>query len=163
MYSIDNQYINNQIVECFTWSLREELSIAKDVKSSHLINTEDFVIQTVELGLAPLLEAIAAGVLSCFTEGVSQLFPEEYVRSSAKGLIFEITRVLESRQVLGTSAESFVKKGKGVASKKSATPLSISPRQRLLNTMATTQNPILQKNVFLGVLFLTGRSIDLSR
>ena len=133
------------------------------MKSSQLVDTEDFVIQTVELGLAPLLEAIAAGVLSYFTEGVPQLFPEEYVRSSAKGLIFEITRVLDSRQNSGTSSESSIKKGKGITSKKSGAPLSVSPRQRLLNTMATTQNPILQKNVFLGVLFLTGRSIDLSR
>jgi hypothetical protein len=129
---------------------------------------ESFNISLVELGLVPLLEAISTGIPLKLTDVKDEIndsvsiFPESFIRSTAKSVIFDIASTLDSSRI-GNRREIDKENDKKDGVKKTSVNTTLPPRQRLLSTMINTSNQTLQKNIFIGMIFLTGRSLDLSR
>ena len=127
-------------------SRKEERKVSERAQTQ----TEIMILITaiVEQALVPVLEMVSRGIAVTTTDRTYQ-FPEVHIRSLATDLLFATTNSLERKD----DHQSVNKKGSG---KTSSHASSLS--KRMLNTLLNTQNPILKKNIFASLLFLSARS-----
>ena len=103
------------------------------------------------------------------------LFPESFIRLTAKNIIFELTKFIDTRKetlnktnkIVSDNNSNTTKTKKSSSDFKSANNASkqvvVSFQKKLFNSLYLTQDMQLKKNIFFSILFLSARSDDLSR
>jgi len=122
-----------------------------------------------------LLEIISLGIELSYEDTIEKigLFPELYIRSTAKNILIEISKIVDSNEDPSVAksatnttegkknqSRAAVSVGK-VGATSSFKPISI--RQKLFNTLVLTSDLFLKKNLFISLLYISPRSDSLSR
>ena len=134
--------------------------------SSSSSSSSSSVTRTTDLSEEEEDESLVAAV---------DLFPESFIRLTAKNIIFELTKFIDTRKetlnktnkIVSDNNSNTTKTKKSSSDFKSANNASkqvvVSFQKKLFNSLYLTQDMQLKKNIFFSILFLSARSDDLSR